>query len=221
MTIKEIANMSYFDIRKMDKDEMYKLLRYAKAQSDKRITNYYKANEPGKKGIYARTIENFLENKNGKFKGRLNVRKTMTRNEMLSEISRVQKLFSSETGTVRGARQLRKKTITRLTEQVKTAYGEKYSIKANKELSSWSETEWKAYWKAYDRFMDEQGGRLGTLYSSRELQDQLIEAILKPKGDKMFSIYEKILEEQKERDRIVGDIYGTDDDMEYIDEDNI
>ena len=56
MTIKEIANMSYFDIRKMDKNEMYKLLRYAKAQSDKRITNYYKANEPGKKGIVERGV---------------------------------------------------------------------------------------------------------------------------------------------------------------------
>lgn len=219
MTIKEIANMSYFDIRKMDKDEMYKLLRYAKAQSDKRITNYYKANEPGKKGIYARTIENFLENKHGKFQGRLNVRKSMTRNEMLSEISRAQKLFQSDTGTVRGARQLRKKTIQRLTEQVSNTYGKKHAQTTRKELETWGETEWKTYWKSYERFMDEQGGRLGTLYSSRELQEQLIDAILKPKGNKMFSIYQRILEEEKEIERINKEIDKYADDMEYIEED--
>ena len=219
MTIKEIANMSYFDIRKMSKDEMYKLLRYAKAQSDKRITNYYKANEPGKKGIYARTIENFLENKHGKFQGRLNVRKSMTRNEMISEVSRVQKLFSSESGTTLGARQVRNDTINRLVDQVEETYGKKSARQTRKEMNKWGSVEWRAYWKAYERFMDEQGGRLGTLYSSRELQDQLMNAILKPKGNKMFSIYQSILEEERERERINKEIDKYADDMEYIEED--
>ena len=66
MTINDIIGLDFLEIKHMTKEELYNTLRYAKQQSDKRITNYNKAREAGR-GVYAPTIEHFLDNKNGKF----------------------------------------------------------------------------------------------------------------------------------------------------------
>lgn len=172
MKIQDIVNLDFMEIKHMTKEELYKTLRYAKQQSDKRITNYFKAREKGR-GVYAETIENFLENKKGKFQGRLNVRKTMTRNEMVSEMVRAQLLFKSKSGTVRGAREIQKEKIARISSYFDN---EERKSKVIKEMNSWSEENWKRYWRLYRRKMDEQGGELGTLYSSDELQEILTDS---------------------------------------------
>lgn len=172
MTINDIIGMDFLEIKHMTKEELYKTLRYAKQQTDKRITNYYKAREEGR-GVYATTIENFLENKKGKFSGRLNVRKSMTRNEMISELTRAQRLFSSKSGTVQGARRLQSEKIERIGNLIKDENRRK---EITKEMKNWSEENWKKYWQLYRRKMDEQGGEMGTLYSSDYVQEILAES---------------------------------------------
>lgn len=172
MTINDIIGLDFLEIKHMTKEELYNTLRYAKQQSDKRITNYNKVREAGR-GVYATTIENFLENKNGKFSGRLNVRKSMTRNEMVSEMSRAQKLFKSKSGTVKGARQIQNEKIDRIGELIKD---DKRRKEIKTEMKNWTEENWKKYWQLYRRKMDEQGGEMGTLYASDQLQEILADS---------------------------------------------
>lgn len=172
MTINDIIGMDFLEIKNMTKEELYTTLRYAKQQTDKRITNYFKAREAGR-GVYAPTIENFLENKKGKFSGRLNVRKSMTRNEMVSEMSRAQKLFKAKSGTVKGARQIQNEKIDRIGELIKD---DKRRKEITREMKNWTEENWKKYWQLYRRKMDEQGGEMGTLYASDQLQEILADS---------------------------------------------
>lgn len=172
MTINDIIGLDFLEIKHMTKEELYNTLRYAKQQSDKRITNYNKAREAGR-GVYAPTIEHFLDNKNGKFSGRLNVRKDMTRNEMVSEMSRAQKLFKAKSGTVQGARRIQSEKIKRIGGLIKDKKRRKEIVK---EMKTWTEDEWKNYWQLYRRKMDEQGGEMGTQYASNELQEILADS---------------------------------------------
>ena len=172
MTINDIIGMDFLEIKHMTKEELYNTLRYAKQQSDKRITNYNKAREAGR-GVYSPTIENLLDNKNGKFSGRLNVRKDMTRNEMVSEMSRAQKLFKAKSGTVKGARQIQSEKIKRIGRLIKDKKRRKEIVN---EMKNWTEENWKKYWQLYRRKMDEQGGEMGTLYASDQVQEILAES---------------------------------------------
>lgn len=158
MPTKDLLALTTSEMNALSKSDLQRAARQLADVANKRYTRMSQSKEGTSHANIA------LESSGGKF-GSL---KGMTVNQLRHEFSRAQKYLNMETSTIKGAREVRRRTAQRIGGQAK----------------NWTEDDWKKYWNAYNAIKNSEGGNYAQyLLGSDQLQEMLRDEFVKDDFD--------------------------------------
>lgn len=160
LTVEQILNMDPAQMAKLDKRDISRALRTVSLAANKRIANLEKyakktrhgyEQAPRKGKSIAVDALNWVTN-DGKTPAKFGVKKAATRNQMLSQISKVRQFMNMKSSTVTGSIKLRKIRERNLfgktrEEAAKGIKGKRAKQQAYKNFQTMYNTVWSAYHK--------------------------------------------------------------------------
>ena len=160
LTVEQILNMDPAQMAKLDKRDISRALRTVSLAANKRIANLEKYAKKTKHGYeqaprkgksIAVDALNWVTN-DGKTPAKFGVKKAATRNQMLSQISKVRQFMNMKSSTVTGSIKLRKIRERNLfgktrEEAAKGIKGKRSKQQAYKNFQTMYNTVWSAYHK--------------------------------------------------------------------------
>ena len=160
LTVDQILNMDPAQMAKLDKRDISRALRTVSLAANKRIANLEKYAKKSRHGYeqaprkgksIAVDALNWVTN-DGKTPAKFGVKKAATRNQMLSQISKVRQFMNMKSSTVTGAVKLRKIRERNLfgktrEEAAKGITGKRAKQQAYKNFQTMYNTVWSAYHK--------------------------------------------------------------------------
>lgn len=192
MTVDQILNLDYQTLNKLDKRELSRALRTVSLAANKRLTRLRKnAIFDKEKGYLPKSgnlgMAPYALNQvtmYGRKKAKWGVEKTKgNRNKMLQQLKEIRDFWNMSTSTVKGAKNVRKKSEERLFGKTREEAAKGKRGKARAEIYETYEERMKKAYEAYRKFLEYQKVNKWSAYEGSASILQTIGNVIENEGD--------------------------------------
>lgn len=222
MTVQEILNISPDQLARLSKRDISRALRTVSLAANKRInrllahsTKTKEGYTPKKKGSQISTKAlNWVTNDGKQKQPKFGVKKSSTRNEMISQLKKAKQFMEMETSTISGAVKVRKDMEKRLFGKTREQASRGKSKREKARINAQYEQMSRDIWSTYRKFLETEGHDPHSYMSGSDAYIDLISNKIVNTGDEVEALQaalDKFNEMYESEQEEYNDLFDSDD----------